>query len=43
MQGVSQWVAKVINAKSLLANFPADTHEKENALHDGCNKEHDPT
>lgn len=41
--GVSQCVAKVINAKSSLANFPADTHEEENSLHDGCNKEHDPT
>jgi len=42
-RGVCQWMAKVINAKSALANFPAEAHDEEDALHDGCNEEHDPT
>ena len=41
--GVSQWMAKVINVKSALANFPAEAHDEEDTLHDGCNEEHDPT
>jgi len=36
-------MAKVVNVKSVLANFPTDAQEEENSLHDGCNEEHDPT
>jgi len=36
-------MAKVVNVKSLLANFPTDAQDKENSLHDGCNEEHDPS
>lgn len=36
-------MAKVINAESALANFPAEAHDEEDTLHEGCNEEHDPT
>lgn len=36
-------MAKVVNVKSVLANFPTDAQNEENALHNGCNEEHDPT
>lgn len=36
-------MAKVINVKSALANFPTDAQGEENSLHDGRNEEHDPS
>ena len=38
----AKWMAKVVDVKFTLANFPTDAQEKENSLHDGCNEEHDP-
>lgn len=35
-------MAKVVDVKFALTNFPTDAQEEENSLHDGRNEEHDP-
>lgn len=33
-----QWSPKVIDIQSLLANFPANAHDEQTALHDSCSR-----
>lgn len=37
------WNTEVVDAETVLAAFPSETEDKEDALHDGRDKVHDPT